>query len=230
MISEPNKKHMKKQLISSFALLSLLFMAGSCNKDKDGSSLSYRLKTENRTSSVGRVTAGTVNWTSGSAFADKIEFEAEKNNEDEVEYESRVNRRIDLFAPVSDLGAISLPQGSYEEIEIELDLVPVAGDTAFVLRGNFTNTASQTTPVVFFINELIEFKAEAEDVTVANNNDFSALTTLNLALLTTGVTENMLNNATRTNGVIVISKDSNTTLYNILVSNLQNMDSVEFDN
>lgn len=220
---------MKKQIIAASALFSLLILVASCSKDKDGSRLNYKVRTENRTSTVGRVTAGTITWTSGSAFADKIEFEAEKNDDNEVEFEARVGRRIDLFAPVSDLGAISLEQGRYEEIEIELDLAPAGADTAFLLRGSYTNSASETTQVLFFINELIEFKAEAEDVNVANDNDFSALTTLNLALLTTGITESMLNSATRTNGVIIISKNSNGSLYNTLVSNLQNMDSVEFD-
>jgi hypothetical protein len=220
---------MKKQLVSASAIFSLLILLVSCSKDKNGSSINYKVKTENRTSTVGRVTAGTINWTSGSAFADKIEFEAEKNDDDEVEFESRVGRRIDLFASVSDLGSISLAQGRYEEIEIELDLAPSGSDTAFLLRGSYTNSASVTTPVVFFINELIEFKAEAEDVNVSSDNDFSALTTLNLALLTSGITEAQLDNATSTNGVIVISKSSNTGLYSTLLSNLQNMDSVEID-
>lgn len=220
---------MKKFIVPAAAMLAVVVTTVSCSKDKDGSGLSYRLKTENRNSVLGRVTSGTVNWTSGSAYAVKVEFEAEKNNDDEVRFESRVARRVDLFAPVSDLGVINLPQGSYEEIELELYLAPTATDTAFLLRGTFTNAASQSTPVLFFVNEQIEFSTEAEDVNVASNNDFSALTTLNLALLTTGITESMLNNATRTNGVIVISKTSNTSLYNTLISNLQNMDSVEFD-
>lgn len=146
-----------------------------------------------------------------------------------MEYESRVARRIDLFAPVSQLGNISLPPGRYEEIEIEVDLAPSLTDTAFILRGSFTNNIGYTVPVVFYINELLEFKAEAEDISIGSAADITALTTLDLSQLTTGITESMLSSATLTNGVLVISATSNAALYSVILSNINNIDDVELD-
>jgi hypothetical protein len=219
---------MQKTILSISAVAALLLLV-SCSKDDNGGQLSYQLKTKNPNATVSRTSSGSITWTSGSAYADKIEFEAEKDNDNEVQYESRVARRIDLFAPVSDLGNISLAPGHYEEIEIEVDLARSATDTAFILRGSFTNNIGYTVPVVFYINELLEFKAEAEDVTIGSAADITALTTLDLSLLTTGITESMLSMATLTNGVLVISATSNTSLYSTILSNINNIDDVELD-
>ena len=219
---------MQKSVLSIMVVAALLLLA-SCSKDDNGGQLSYQLKTKNPNATVSRTSSGSVTWTSGSAYADKIEFEAEKDDDNEVEYESRVARRIDLFAPVSQLGNISLPPGRYEEIEIEVDLAPSITDTAFILRGSFTNNIGYTVPVVFYINELLEFKAEAEDITIGSAADITALTTLDLSQLTTGITESMLSSATLTNGVLVISATSNAALYSVILSNINNIDDVELD-
>jgi len=210
-------------------VVAALLLLASCSKDDNGGQLSYQLKTKNPNATVSRTSGGSVTWTSGSAYADKIEFEAEKDDDNEVEYESRVARRIDLFAPVSQLGNISLPPGRYEEIEIEVDLAPSVTDTAFILRGSFSNNIGYTVPVVFYINELLEFKAEAEDITIGSAADITALTTLDLSQLTTGITESMLSSATLTNGILVISATSNAALYSVILSNINNIDDVELD-
>ncbi len=219
---------MQKSVLSIMVVAALLLLA-SCSKDDNGGQLSYQLKTKNPNATVSRTSGGSVTWTSGSAYADKIEFEAEKDDDNEVEYESRVARRIDLFAPVSQLGNISLPPGRYEEIEIEVDLAPSVTDTAFILRGSFSNNIGYTVPVVFYINELLEFKAEAEDITIGSAADITALTTLDLSQLTTGITESMLSSATLTNGILVISATSNAALYSVILSNINNIDDVELD-
>lgn len=219
---------MQKSVLSIMVVAALLLLA-SCSKDDNGGQLSYQLKTKNPNATVSRTSGGSVTWTSGSAYADKIEFEAEKDDDNEVEYESRVARRIDLFAPVSQLGNISLPPGRYEEIEIEVDLAPSVTDTAFILRGSFSNNIGYAVPVVFYINELLEFKAEAEDITIGSAADITALTTLDLSQLTTGITESMLSSATLTNGVLVISATSNAALYSVILSNINNIDDVELD-
>jgi len=54
------------------------------------------------------------------------------------------------------------------------------------------------------------------------------ITTINLSLLTTGVSELMLNNAVLTNGTIIISSTSNANIYNIILNNLHDSDEVEF--
>lgn len=218
-------RHFSPLLIAVF----FIFLA-SCKKENNTGNVGFRLKTENRTAQVaGRVSSTSITWTAGHVFADKVEFEAEKDDEFEISYEGRVRRKIDLFTSVpQQLTNITIPPGKYDEIGIEIDIANSAADTALVLRGAYNNNG-QTIPVLFFINELVELEAEAEDVIVNDNNDFQALTTFNLAQLTAGVTGSMLNTATLTNGILVISKTSNQAIYTKMLDNLDDMDDVEID-
>ncbi len=192
--------------------------------------MGFKLTTANRTSQIsGRVSSASITWTAGHVFADKVEFEAEKDDEFEISYEGRVRRKIDLFTSVpQQLTNITIPPGKYDEIGIEIDIANSAADTALVLRGAYNNNG-QTIPVLFFINELVELEAEAENVILNDNNDFQALTTFNLSQLTVGITGSTLNAATITNGTLIISKTNNQTIYNKILDNLDDMDDVDID-
>jgi hypothetical protein len=218
-------KH-KSPLLSLFILLLL----ASCKKEKNTGNMGFKLTTANRTSQIsGRVSSASITWTAGHVFADKVEFEAEKDDEFEISYEGRVRRKIDLFTSVpQQLTNITIPPGKYDEIGIEIDIANSAADTALVLRGAYNNNG-QTIPVLFFINELVELEAEAENVILNDNNDFQALTTFNLSQLTVGITGSTLNAATITNGTLIISKTNNQTIYNKILDNLDDMDDVDID-
>lgn len=219
---------MKKTIVSSLAALGVVFLMTSCKKENDSMSLSFKVKSTNTSATVNRLLSGQVNWTSGSGYVKEIEFEAE-NNSSEVEYEATGNLKIDLFAPINSLGNITLPPGQYEEIEVDINFASSGTDTAFMLRGTFTNTNAVVTPILFTITDPLEIETKANNVTISGTNDYTAITSLNLSELTAGISETMLENATRTNGVIVISKNVNANLYNIFMNNIVNMDSVEID-
>ena len=219
---------MKLFLPLSTALV--LFIFSSCKKENNNASIGFQLKTVNRTAQVvGRVSSASITWTSGHAFADKVEFEAEKDDSLEISFEGRVRRKIDLFSSVpQQLTNISLPPGKYDEIEVEIDIANTISDTALVLRGVYNNNG-QNVPVLFFVNELVEIEAEAENVEINDNNDFQALTTFNLSQLTSGISGATLNAANLTNGVLIISKESNKAIYDKMIDNLDDMDDVDID-
>ena len=208
---------------------SLVLFIYSCSKQKDSSGITYQLKTSNSRSFVtGRVMQGVVQWTSGYASIAEIEFEAESNSA-EIEYKTEIKQKFDLFAPLSTLGVINIPPGNYNDIEFEMEVQPNATDAALQLSGVFTNNSGTVTPVVFKLNAALEIEAEVSNVTIAPGNNFTALNTLNISLITTGVTETMLNNATRNGGVIEISTTSNVDIYNIIFNNLKTCGDVEVD-
>lgn len=213
-----------------FCIVALLFFA--CKKDSETSGINYKLRTVNRSATISQAapgdlhnqrTMGTITWTSGFASATEIEFEAETENT-EVEFESGVNQKIDLFAPLSSLGIVTVPPGTYEEVEFEVHLSPTATDPALELGGTYNGT-----PIIFRIDQPIEVEAEFEDVTINQGTDFTAIITLNLSLLTQGISDADLNGAALTNGEIIISSNSNATLYNTIIANLKELDEVEFD-
>ncbi len=215
------------KLVLAVSVATFLIILTSCSKDDDTGKLTYQLRTKNASATVNRTTSGSLNWTTGYAYADKIRFEARKDGGSRMSYESGAGFRINLFAPSSELGSISISPGSYSEIESAVRLSSSGPDTAFVLRGSFINNIGFAVPVLLFVNEPLEFKAAANDITIGSGANITALTTLDLSLLTTGITESMLSMATHTNGVLVISAASNANIYTIILSNINNIDDVK---
>ncbi len=218
---------MKTNILFLTTALSVVLLFAACKKDNSSSEVRYQIKTINRSSTVARTLSGTVQWTSGYMSVTEIEFEA-KNNTTVVKYESAAPQRIDLFAPLTTLGIITLPPGTYTEVDFEVELAPTGSYAALELNGTFTSGVV-VTPVTFRVGSALEIEAEKDIVTIADDASYTALTSLNLSLLTQGITAVMLNNAQRTNGAIIISAASNTNLYNIILDNIDDMDEVGFN-
>ncbi len=218
---------MKRNILFLTTALSVVLLFAACKKNNSSPEVRYQINTISRSSTVARTLSGTVQWTSGYMNATEIKFEAE-NNTTEVEYKSVAPQRIDLFAPLTTLGIIALPPGTYTEVDFEVELAPNGSDASLELKGTFTSGVI-VTPVIFRVGSALEIESEKDNVTIADNASYTALTSLNLSVLTQGITEAMLNNAQRTNGVIIISAASNTNLYNIILNNIGDMDEVEFD-
>ena len=133
-----------------------------------------------------------------------------------------------MFSGVSTLGNVTLPAGTYQEVEFEVKLNPTASEPALSVSGTYSSTGPAV-PITFNISVPLEVETELNNVTVTANNSYNALTTLNLSLLTRGISQVMLDNAVKTNGVIVISSSSNVNLYSIIFDNLIDCDGMEFD-
>lgn len=213
------------------ALAVLLF--GSCKKSgtddtATASGMQFQLAVTNPLVTVNKTEApGTILWTSGSAYATQVKLEA-KQNGSQVEFKTTTPQQIDLFASVAtSLGNVTLPAGTYTEVEFKISVNTNGSVPSLQLDGNYTNASSQVIPITFSMSSLFILKAEQNNVVVTSNSSFVALTTLNLSLVSSGITQAMLNSATLTNGKIVIAASSNSNLYNIILNNLQQFHHVE---
>ena len=121
-----------------------------------------------------------------------------------------------------------LPAGSYKEVEFKVELNPTATEPALSLNGTYTSTGPAI-PIIFRIATPLEIETEMNNVTVLANNGYNALTTLNLSLLTRGMSQTMLDNAVKTNGTILINSSSNVDLFNIILNNLKECDDIDFE-
>jgi hypothetical protein len=209
-------------------------MLASCSKDNSTvgpatnpgtdngqAGMTYELRAVNTTTGINQkvVGAGTLRWTSGYANPTQIKFEA-KSKDTKIEYKSTNTTRIDLFTPVAPgFGYFVLPAGTYKEIELKMKLDNVGPDPALFLAGNYTNNGV-VYPVIFRVDDELEIKTELKDVTIDNTGSMAAITNLDLAGYSAGVTESMFRNAELTNGTIIISEASNRDLYRIMKSNL----------
>ncbi|MBA3828775.1 MAG: hypothetical protein H0X33_07550 [Taibaiella sp.] len=224
---------MKKIFLIAGGLITTLFFVGcsksgstyATNPSGTSNQMSYQLKTTNSTASLQRTTAlSTIQWTSGFANPTLVKFEA-KQGTSELEFKSTNTAQIDLMSSVaSTFGAFTLPNGIYTEVELKIDLSENGSNPSLELNGQFVN-ASGNVPVSFQVYEDLELKTEQHTITVDSTMGFLAITTFDLASLTTGVTETLMLAATRSAGdTIVISHSSNKNIYDIIVNNFKGKD------
>lgn len=224
---------MKTKLISMTAIAAIFFIVGCKKTANQPNGVSYQLKTTNhsgtlartyaRGSSIAGVQGGTINWTSGYASASEIKFEAEGSGV-HVEFQSETPQKIDLFSPLSSLGNVVIPTGVYNSAEFEIELLHTVKDAALELKGTYNNT-----PVTFTISDNFEIDAEIPTITIKDGTNYTALTTVNLAILTNGISAATLDAATKDgSGTIVISATSNASIYSAMLNNLKNSEDADF--
>jgi hypothetical protein len=220
----------------NFALLSLAagMLAISCSKDStnpSSTSLGVKMQATNKSFSLFKSTSlatPSFIWDSSFIIVSKIELEAEKQENDmssdpsEVHFEWDGPVKIDLFRLNSVIGNITLQPGIYHEVSIKINSFNSdAGSLPdFYLSGTYTNTAGSVIPVEFTVNEDFEFRVKLEGSTLDAVNDYTSLINMNLTLLFAGIQSVDLDGATLSNGKIIISNSSNTSLYNKVIANL----------
>ena len=79
------------------------------------------------------------------------------------------------------------------------------------------------------MNEDFKFEVEKEGTTFEGISDYSALVTLNLAQLMSGVSESDLGAATLTDGKLIVNTTSNPDIYLKLKSKISSCGDVEYD-
>jgi hypothetical protein len=225
-LQEIKKLYIMKSILFSAAVISTILFS-ACNKDKryeangGQTQLAYQLQVVNAsTSSQQRSTAGTITWTSGFANPEKIKFEAKQDNS-RLEYEAKNVGTIDLFAPNAiTFGNFILSPGTYNEIELKMYFRKWNSEPALELHGQYDGP-NMNAPVSLMVDASFDIKTEQEDVVINEGTSYIAITTLDLARYTNGVTEQMWENADLTNGTIVISNMSNQNIYFKILNNIR---------
>ena len=214
---------MKQSLWLSFALIGLAFAA--CKKSSNPPappSVNYQLKATNTSYAVAKnTTAASIVWTSATAYPDVVKFTAKQNNL-EVSFTSTNKDAIDLLAPVPlSFGGFVLPTGAYDEISLKIDLDKTGTTPVLQLGGSFTSGAI-TFPVALVVTSSVELTTTQENVVISNDSTYTAVTTIDLSAITSGISATMLLNAQLSGGTILISAESNKDLYDIVIDHLKN--------
>lgn len=217
---------MKKLFIPVVFMSALI--ATSCKKENNTSGVvSYHLKPMNYTAALMGASKGSntissansLTWTAGNMIISEIDFEAKKEKL-KIEYESKKIVNVNLFDVSPALGDVSIPDGTYEEVELKLKVKKTeSGVAPLMLSGVYTDASGVNTPVEFSFNEEIEVKVEAENV-VITSKDYTGMINLQLSKFLTNVSTSDLSQAIKTNGKIIISSTSNSVLYGKIKSNL----------
>jgi len=226
-----------KKLLIPVALMSALIIT-SCKKDSSssgGGEVSYRLQPTSYSATLMGATKGntisgasSVTWTSGSMIISEIDFEAKKEKL-EIEYELKQIVSVNLFDLSPVLGNISIPDGTYDEVELKLDIKKSdSGVAPLVLKGEYIDANGVKTPIEYSFNENIEIEVEAENV-IITSADYIGMINLQLSKFLTNVSISDLAQVTKINGKILISSTSNSALYFKIKNNLNFVADCDFD-
>jgi uncharacterized membrane protein YgcG len=163
-----------------------------------------------------------IQFTAGVANIAQFKLEARKANTS-IEITTRNLMGVDLFALTPSVVFANLDTGTYKEIEVRVEFVQSADNSAIplTLKGTFTAADGTVVPVEFDVNENLTIKAEASNVVLHNTGNLSTIVQLHLDKIVAGITASDLNAATKTGGVIIISNTSNVGLVNKIKFNVE---------
>ncbi|MDP2338611.1 MAG: hypothetical protein Q8N05_19620 [Bacteroidota bacterium] len=235
----------RERLLIPVVLIALAIGFTACNKDNTNSStsgnsnLGIKLQALNKSfsmpvASVGlksaTITTASITWDAASMIVSSVKFEAKlksvvtHHDSIEINYKWSGPKEIDLLDPLATVGNFVLQQGFYDEIEIKVNgSKQDAGDkSVFYLHGVYNKDNLTALPVMVKVNEDVMFKTEKDsvDITATSSPVFSSIIQLYLDKLMVDIQLSALDNATLTDGTIVISANSNTELYKIVIRNL----------
>jgi len=232
---------MKREIAFTFFLALGTSMFFGCQKDDLGNTgpstlgvkiealnKSYSLPVTGTTSKSALVGSISIAWDSAHLMVSNIKFEAElksllaPRDSIEISYKWSGPQLVNLLKPDVAFGNFLLQPGFYDEIEITMkgEKQDAKDIPVFYLHGIYTGTTA-TLPVEVKVNEDVTFKTEKDSVEITEESiDVTSYIQLYLDELMEKIDPADLDNSKLTDGVIVISKDSNRDIYYTIFHNL----------
>lgn len=209
-------------------ILASVLVLSSCKKESSGSTsstLGVKIQATGKSFSLLKsalVTTPVFSWDTCFMTVSKIEFEAEKlesemsHDSSEVHFEMDGAKRVNLFDLNSVVGNMPLQAGTFHEVTLKITALKADAGSApvFYLEGTYTNRADSVVIVVVSVNEDFEFKVKQEGSSLDGTSDYTSLINISLNMLMTNIQSSDLAMATMTNNKIIISSNSNVSLYN----------------
>lgn len=226
---------MKNLSLSLMMILSVTLFSCSTESDLTGESQvavqfntapSVTTQAISKESQLKQAATGTLTFTEGYIAISSLEFEVETEN-DSIEREFELNQHtvIDFATGVTtpDIGYITIPAGTYNEVEIEIELAEGVDEPAVQLNGTYITTDGVEHPIRFEFNSHETFEVEREGVIVLAENQVAVTQiTFDPVMWFAAVTDEAFANATvDADGVIVVSDTQNTEMFNIVAEGLE---------
>lgn len=238
-----------KIFTTAILLSGLLFI--SCADDNDPEvigegdvRIGMGVKLKNSGNVGARIMNSGVDVQSGFLQIKKIELETEgvdeNGNEFEREFELKFKEIKKIDFNEFDAGVdffINIPTGNYEEIEFEIDLIDNKNEPSIQLDGTYTYQDGRTVPMKFQVygndDDDFDFEVELEG---DDDDDLFFLDAVNnpLALFQidakgwfTNVGTSELEDAELTNGILLINKDKNRSIYKKVESRIKDSTDIE---
>jgi len=235
---------MKKKKLRILALVTFIFTGlafTSCEEDKQNEpqiglkfntiqtpiTLNSGLKSVHQTKEL--------SFNSGFITLREVQFEVEADEDSvEVDFNLETITKIDFATGETnpDISYAKIPAGTYNEVEIEIELQDEDDNPSVVLNGKFVDTEGVSHDIRFEYNsgETFEFEKEGT-ITFETNESVLAQVTIDPTAWFAEVTAAQLSGATKNeNGVIVISSTQNAEIFDIAADGLDIATEVEIEN
>ncbi|HLU89697.1 MAG TPA: hypothetical protein VKZ51_07655 [Cyclobacteriaceae bacterium] len=157
------------------------------------------------------------------------------DKEYEVEFDEIKKVTFNQFDESADF-FFNIPEAEYEEIEMELDLIDHRNEPSIYLTGRYQNGQGATFPVVFeYYGDDIDFEVEIESerdeyFKVNKTNNPLALLEINAHRWFRDVSSEELDKAaTEDDGIVRISRNSNSGIYSKIVRRIEASSEIEIE-
>ena len=210
----------------------------SCQKDpQNDGELSYRFTTTGQVASLGanvgtsgavvaKGTNGSIEWTTGTLNVAKIEFEAVKDNvKSEIEYKNLFG--LDVLKSGVLAGSVTVPTGTYQQVEFKMMLEPSNTSAPLVLNGIYTELSGTKIPVEVIFNEAAELKVQGQQIVVKGDKFVADVTVELNNLVKNCLTSDFGATVRNANNKIIISNTINVNVYNKLKAALPTVAKVQ---
>ena len=185
-------------------------------------------------SQLKQAAAGTLTFSTGHIAISSLEFEVEAENDSiEIEFEIEQNTLIDFATGTTnpDINFISIPAGTYEEVEVEIELSEGLEQPAILLYGTYVAPDGVEHKIQFEFNSEETFEVEREGlISFAEAQVAIAQVTFDPVAWFMEVTDEQYANATKNEaGVIVVSSTENTHIFDVVADGLDLASDVEME-
>lgn len=236
-----------KHLFSKLLALILLIGVFACSNDDSNESAMLAVNFNTVTGSFDAMAksetanksaaaaAGSFSFNEGFITLSALEYEAETENDStSVEFELEGAVRIDFATgiPSPDIRSITIPTGTYQEVEVEVELFDETDEPSVVISGDYTAPDGEVHSVRFEFNSGETFEVEREGtIVIAEGQSALAEITFDPSIWFAGVTDEMMANATKNlDDVIVISETQNSEIFDVVADGLDLATDFEFSN
>jgi hypothetical protein len=223
---------MKKILKTALYSISLLMLSACLKDSSNDGNLSYVFIPSGLSASLsptasasGQVVTplsdGSITWTSGTLNVAKIQFSGKKD-QSSVNIEYTNLSVVSVLSLAAAAGSVTLPAGTYGDIQLKANLVESAVNVPLILKGTYKEAnGGAAIPVEFQFNENLELKVNPPQI-VIQGDQYTANLGLQINKLVTNLTASDFGQTVRTqpNNTILVTKTLNPALYEKLRNNL----------
>tara|TARA_R110001599_G_scaffold263211_1_gene463818 strand:+ start:156 stop:926 length:771 start_codon:yes stop_codon:yes gene_type:complete len=229
----PNLLIMKNLILVVTFIGSLAFLT-SCSKDDDTGSgnatLSITASIANSSSSkqaISKTSSSKMNenlsFTSGYVWVREIVFDGSLVETGSVSRTIERFSKIDFATGVAtpSLDDVTIPAGAYSFVNLGVELRDEDAQPAIIMEGTYTHSDTSVIPIRFEFNSGEVFEAEtSQQVEVNADQTILSRIVFDPQVWFSVVSTNALDNATLTDGTIIISGTSNASIFDLVADRL----------